>query len=490
MEQGLTKNQVITELSRSPHGKLADYLTVGRQAAMRESEFLAHLIAWDKQKGQVRDAKVALPVIALTAPALDEELADNALAHIASLGAREFLRAFRFAHDIKIPGRMRMRRLATTWLRGKEYNKRSWEYLAVQHRNTLRELYALSHTKPNRYAKDILFESKYPVDSVFAVIPRLKDMTAAEAAGEIISRKIPFLIALGALGSKAKDPDLVLALIKRMSATELITNTKMLEKLGIKTNPALRGAFEEGLEKVGKSSAANLLKTTRAAEAMTDPSLRQKLQGAQDKQIATHGGVDGNWLVLADKSGSMSQAIEAARHISATLAKMVKGKVWLVFFDTQPQTIDVTGASLDVIKKATMHIKADGGTSVGCGLQRMLDAKIEVDGIAIISDGDENNVPYFRDVYPRYAKMFDKEPTVYLYHCGSRHGGFKRTTNAVGIDVQVFDIPGTVDYYSLPNMVATMRTNRYSLVDEIMATPLLTLTGALKNVRKEKLQHA
>jgi hypothetical protein len=32
-----------------------------------------------------------------------------------------------------------------------------------------------------------------------------------------------------------------------------------------------------------------------------------------------------------------------------------------------------------------------------------------------------------------------------------------------------------IDYYSLPNIIPTMKTTRYSLVDEIMGTPLLTL---------------
>jgi hypothetical protein len=51
-----------------------------------------------------------------------------------------------------------------------------------------------------------------------------------------------------------------------------------------------------------------------------------------------------------------------------------------------------------------------------------------------------------------------------------------------GGDVHEFDLSsGTPDYYSLPNLVATMRTNRYSLVDEIMATKLLKLSDVIKN---------
>jgi hypothetical protein len=44
----------------------------------------------------------------------------------------------------------------------------------------------------------------------------------------------------------------------------------------------------------------------------------------------------------------------------------------------------------------------------------------------------------------------------------------------------VFPITSEADYYSIPNMVQTMRTNRYSLIDEIMEVPLLKINDVLK----------
>lgn len=77
MEKGLTRNQIIQELTRSPHGELTVYEKVGRAAAKEDAEFLAHLIAWNRIHGQVRDSKVALPVISLTEPTFNGELAEN-----------------------------------------------------------------------------------------------------------------------------------------------------------------------------------------------------------------------------------------------------------------------------------------------------------------------------------------------------------------------------------------------------------------------------
>ena len=473
-EAGLTKNQIIAELTRSSHGKLQEYVPLGRLAAVEEPEFLAHLIAWNHVKGQVRDSKVALPVVSLSTPVFPLDFRENSFAHAAILDPRNFLRAYRFAMEIKIPGQMReLRRLAGRYLRSREEG-RGFERVAVQHRRSLKELYALGHVKPSEKANNVLFKGIYRPGSIFDSIRTLKDMPVREAAGTILERKIPFLVAVGALGSKAKDPDLVLALIERMSATELVTNTKMLERLGVKTVPALRAAYEQGLNKAAGSK-ANILKTTRAAEALEDEGLKEKLRGLQERQIQALGGIEGNWLVLGDKSGSMSRAIESARVVASTLAKMVKGSVHLVFFDVYPRYINATGKSYDALLAETKHIQANGGTSIGCGVQYALECQLDLDGIAVVSDGGENHLPSFADAYRRYEKLYDKALPVYFYRVsGGDADAFSGNVKRASIDMQVFDLAG-VDFYSLPNIVETMRASRYSLVDEIMAAPLLTL---------------
>ena len=496
-EVGLTKNQILSELSRSAHGKLAEYIPVGQKAAKTEAEFFAHLIAWDAQKGQIRDAKVALPIIALSA-ATEPEFIENAFAHVAALGPRELLKAIRYAKavpGIRASVRKKLYALVEQYLRSKEKSWDTWQRIAAQHHKVLKELYALSHTKPGSdKIRAVLFgedekgnKVPLPKGSIFEAIANLKNMTSGEAAGTIMEWKIPFIVAQGALGDKIKDGAIVQALIERMSATELVTNTAMLEKLGMKDNPILRGAFDKALEKA-QSSTKNVLKTTRAAENIKNETVKAQLQGLQDKQLKNMG-VEGNWLVLGDRSSSMSHAIEASREIAATLAKMVKGKVWLVFFNNSPQTIEVTGASLDAIKQATQYITPNGNTSIGCGLQRMLESKVELDGIAIISDGGDNCAPFFHDAYAKYTKWIDKEVPVYFYQLAGDPPYLVQYMQNAHLDMQVFDLrTSKTDFYALPNLVKTMRTNRYSLIDEVMATPLLTLEkvfGSKIQLKKE-----
>jgi hypothetical protein len=481
----LTKSQIVSELTRSSHGVLSNYVPTGVHAASQDPDFYSHLIAWNQKNGQVRDSKIALPVIALAESRIlaDKEWKDNALAHLAQLDPRNLVKAVRLAKSVQARGGVR--KVVEAYLRAREANWPWWERAALSHRESMKELYALCHVKPSAMADLILFKNQPPVGTIFDKVRKLKTMTATEIAGTILTEKIPFLVAMGALGARVKETDVAMAIINQMSATELVTNTKLLERLGVKTIPVLKAAYEEALSKAQGSKKATF-KTTRAAEAMDDGALKKKLQNLQEKQIQNLGGVEGNWLVLGDKSGSMQQAIEISKMVAATLSKMVKGEVHLVFFDVTPSYLNATGMEYEKIKEATKRVQADGGTSIGVGLDYILQNNIEVDGIAIITDGAENSAPLFAQVYRKYEQKFDKSPTVYVFRCAVSMASYtdvdiSRSLKAGSIDYTEFDLKhGQVDFYSLPNIIQTMRTNKYSLVDEIMATPLLTLEEALK----------
>lgn len=478
MESGLTKNQLIAQLTKSPHGDLAQYAEIGLPAAVADPNFFAHLIAWNGAKGAIRDAKVALPVLALTAPALreDAELRDNALAHIAKLSPRDMVRAVRFAKGQPVAERRRLTRVIEAYLRDRESSYGRFERVALQHKGALKELYALLHIKPGDFAQKILFDGLKL--GVFADVARLKDMDPVEAAGTIMAKRIPFLVAMGALGAKSKDPAVVQALIGAMTPTELVTNSKMLERLGVKTDPALRAAYEAGLQKVGDSNAATL-KTTRAAEAIGGAT-GERLRGAQEKQLDKLG-VQGDWLVLADKSSSMRTSIGVARQICDVLARVAQGAVHLVFYDDKPTYFNVTGKTLDEIAEITKRVVANGNTGIGCGLDYAQTKGFVVDGVIVIGDANENQPPSFASAYAAYCKWADKQLPVYVYQVAGDPPNMLDHARAAGIDLSLFDMRGGFDFYSLPNLVATMRTNKYSLVDEINETPLLKMSDVFRS---------
>lgn len=505
MEKGLTKREIIAKLSESPHaggvGKVKKgekvaaltpdeklmarvtaltkaYASVMGTAAQEDALFFAHLVAWNHIKGQVRDAKVALPVIALKHAGGDADYVENALAHLADLRPREFLRAREFAQAVGTPQRL-LDRLTERYLRDLEKDYFNWERTAIQHRETLLSLYSRYHVKPAEFAKRILFEKSYAPGSRFAVLRDLKTGSAVQIAAAIGEHRLPFLAVRAALGKRLAEPDVLVAVIARMSPTELVTNMKALEKLDVKNIPAARAALEEALGRAAtkKGASATALKASVAAAAQDDEVLAGKLKVLQEKQLDQLS-IDGNWLVLGDRSGSMSTSIELAKVVSGTLARMVKGNVYLVFFDTAPLFFDVTGKTLEEIQQITKGIKDGGGTSIGCGLQTILDRKLSVDGIAVVTDGGENNTPYFSAVYPKYCAALGVEPTVYCYATAGYSMGFEDLCKRTQIDVQRFDV-SKADYYSLPNVIQTMRVGRYSLLDEVMAQSLKTVDMVL-----------
>lgn len=544
-ERALDKRKIVGALVQSTHGELKAYLEAGTEAAQADPDFLAHVIAWNHHKGQIRDSKVALPVIALKAAALGSDVgrvvADNALAHLADLKPREFVRAVQFAWDIDAPSNV-VQRLMRRYVNDLEADQHDWERTAIIHREALRWLYAQAGYTPRvpggesslygRY-RHIKNASEFAMKADrglalprFRVMATLPTLTPVEIGGAIDRYKLPFLQVRGALGVKAKEPDVVLALMKRMSTTELVTNMKWLERVGVKTIPALRSALELALGQAGTAKRQRkgaVLKTAKAAEVLADDEkLSGKLHVLQEQQISHVKGIEGTWVVLADKSGSMEAAMEAARLVAGTLTRLVKGQVHLIFFDTTPRHLDATGKTLEELTAITKTYVAEGGTSIGCGLQYLLDKKIKVDGIAIVSDGCENDDgfrsgrPHFGPTYTEYVRRLGIDPpTVYWYRTAvkvlassiesvmrshritraqaiealrqsaiTEVAGFQRKVQVAGIDLQTFDLStGNIDYFSVLNLVPTMKAQRYALLDEIYGMKLRTLDEVLDRTK-------
>lgn len=518
------KKALLALLARTPHGNLKVYCADGIKAAHNDPDFFHHVVAYNHLKGSVRDAKVGLPIVALKAlyevndgigPTAHEVFLENALAHLADLRPREFLRAIEFGWDIGAPIRM-LKRLTIRYLRDLEADEQDWTRTTLFHRNTLRRLYALMHVPVQVEGGEAVVFGKtrrgaprlFKGNSVFEVVRTLQTLSPIEIAGMIARHRLPFLIARDAAGAKAKEPDVVLALMNRMSPTELVSNMKWLKRCGVATVPALRSGLEAALGAAGTAKAMQrtkrgaVLKATKAAEVLGDDEvLSGKLRVLQEKQIQVAlPSIEGNWLVLADKSGSMEHAMEIAKVVASTIARAVTGNVYLVFFDESPRFYDVTGKSLEDIKTITQTLTAAGGTSIGCGVDYLRQRGLAVDGIAIVSDGCENTGIGFAWAYGEYAKAFDVAPMVYLYRVEphfppdvlEKYGrslvesearrqlaAFREHATLGKIEIEEFVLTDETDYYAVPNLVAQMKVRRWELLDQILAVPFRRLDEVL-----------
>lgn len=486
-ETHVTQTQLVNQILRVGHGDLSIYSDVGLKAARYEPELLAHLIAWNEKKGEVRDSKVALPLIALRGER-DMELYENAAAHLCLLSPRDLVRATRFHRELP-----RTNEGGTQWLnlgilkylRARESNTMWWDRTALQHRKSLKTLYAMNHIKPSTKANRILFKRLFLRNSVFQKVKELKHMPPIEAAGTILNYKIPFLVAVGALGGIKDKVDVILALVEGMTGPELINNAAMLERWGVFENAILKTAYEAGVKK--KPAKIGTLKAGKASTVVKSKKVAETLKNVQEKKLDAKS-IEGDWLVLGDRSGSMHTALELSRHVAAFLARTVKGKVHLVLFNTEPVYFNVTGKSLDEIKNITRRYNADGGTSMGCGVDLINEKNIVVNGIAACSDGGDNTTPYFHEAYQRYINRMSCEPTVYLWHVPGDRNDMSRYCKAHQIQITEFKLGqdgvthklDDVDYYSIPNLAITMRVGTYSLIEEIIDTKLLTFDSVFK----------
>jgi len=485
------RQSLINELLQSRHGDLPAYVPSTDKAA-EDPEFLSKLIVWNLAKGEIRDTKIALPMIALHHFGKDEkDLAENAMACLCSLDPRSLVKAYRFKKILNriIPGGNRriLEQGLKMYLSKREENPGLWDRVALQHRHSLKELYAVAHMKPSDRAQAVLFKGEYPKGSVFEDVARLKSIGTEEAAGIILNRKIPFQIAIGALGKKKEDfikaPELPLALMSAMSGQQLLASTKMLQSLGVFSSPMLQSEYNKALQRAKGDKRVSTLKADKAARAVVEAAttdeekkvaekIVKKLSAVQEEKLAQKT-IEGDWVIFGDCSGSMNQAIKLAIEISSYITKSVKGKVYLIFFNIEPRMMDVTGKTLAEIQHETRLITAGGGTSCGCGLWLLADKKISVDGIVMVSDGGENTSPAFGQAYNRYKEVMKREPTVYFYKLPGERNVFSDNCKMVNVAIEEFDMTKS-DYYSLPNMIAMMKITRYSLIDEIMNTELLT----------------
>ena len=494
------RQSLISNLVKSTHGSLNDYVPLTLTAGKNDPEFLAHLIVWNLVKGEIRDSKIALPIINLRTLLPDEsELAESAIASLLTQDPRSLCKAYNFNLELKkskLPisggyGKL-LKSGLKKYLEVREKNKAWWDRTVIQHRKSMKELYAVSHYNPSDYAQAILFDKKFTEapakGSVFHKISMLKDMPPSEAAGTILNYKIPFQIALGSLGRKKdeyeKNPEFLLALMGGMSGQQLISATKFLTSVGVFNSPMLKSEYNKALERAKGDKKVSTLKASKAMEVLSEDSsinaeIIANLSNLQETKISQKT-IEGDWVVLGDCSGSMSQAVELAKDIASYITKSVAGKVYLIFFNDNPRVFEVTGKRLEEIKQDTKYIKANGGTACGCGLKYLQDKGVIINGIAIVSDGGDNRSPYFHTAYQEYCKKLDVEPTVYYYRISGDHDALSMYCRNAGVHIEIFDMSRKVDYYSLPNLVASMKTTRYGLMDEIMDTPLLTFKQIFK----------
>jgi hypothetical protein len=248
-----------------------------------------------------------------------------------------------------------------------------------------------------------------------------------------------------------------------------------LEEQGALENADTKKLIEAKLDQAKKSTKVSSLKAKSAVKTgrIKDESITKKLDAVSDTLIQKTGTIQVPTAVFVDRSGSMHEAIEVGKNVSALISGVTTAPLYVVAFDDSPMEIKCEGKTMTEWEKAFRPVRPGGSTSMGCALRYLQAKKMIVEQIVVITDEGENANPFFHHVYPDYCKAFNVKPHVIVIHVGS--GGddtFSKYLKSVNIPHELYQ-PKATDNYSLPGLVTMLsRKSKLDLVMEIMDVPL------------------
>jgi VWA domain containing CoxE-like protein len=357
------------------------------------------------------------------------------------------------------------------YLKTRESNPVLFDRAALRGRNAMKHLYASLHIKPCDRANAILFRDEPPVGSLADVLKQLaKAENAAEQARLIVEFNLPYTIAIGAI--KQLTPTVLVALINSMTPQEAINNLKSLKARGAMDHPEVKALIDAKLDAASKGTRVAAFKAQIAADAVDlDEDMIARLEKVTNEQVKRRGAIACSTALLVDKSGSMENAIEIGKRLAALISGITQADLFVYAFDTIPYSVTAQGKELTDWERAFQHIKAGGGTSIGCALEAMRKKRQVVDQIIVVTDEGENAAPYFAEVYKTYCRELAVMPNVVIVRVGGYCNWLESQLKQQQAPVETFTFAG--DYYSLPNLIPLLtRPSRLELLMEILDTSL------------------
>jgi hypothetical protein len=508
---------ILNTLLTTPHRELAKIWPIHRDMSGQDPLFYMRLAAWYADHGDVRDHKEMF--VANLVMSDFEGHRDVGLAMLRALPPYELVRVIDFIHgrkttrQVAVADKSQRRDKARAklgvakakkaeapaeprqfekkvedfglfknvprsvktevmrYLREREAEPDWFDSTALVARKALKRLYAVLHIQPGERAQKILFDKDPPADSrLFALRELAKATNPVEQARAIVEHRIPYRIATTVI--KQITPTVLLALIERMSAQEVINNLGALKRRGALDNPDLKALIEAKLDEAKNATRVSAFKAEEAAKAAgVSADLQAKLSAVADQQIKAKGRITRPTALLVDKSASMEQAIELGKRIGAMISSVCEKELYVYAFDTMAYEIKGQGGELAAWEKAFRGIKAGGSTSCGVPLAQLRRKLQYVEQIIMVTDEGENTAPFFVAELQAYRAELKADPSVCIVRTPGSSDYLEQQCRAASLGVDIFQFNG--DYYSLPNLVPMLaRPSKVELLMEIMEYPL------------------
>jgi hypothetical protein len=477
---------ILNSFLTTPHRKLAELAPLHTDALARDPLFYAHLAPWYFARGEVRDHKVLF--VAHLATSEYPEFRGAAWMLLQSLAPYEVARVLDHATKEckKVPRSLRT--AIAHYLSTREQNEKQFDGAVLRARAAMKHLYASLHIHPSPRAQAILFDGLPPEGSPQAALKKLaKTEDSTEQARLILAHSIPYPTAIAAV--KSVTPALLVALVEAMTPQEVINSMGMLKRRGALDHPDLKKLIDGKLEGAKKDRRVSTLKTKKAAEKVAlDAETEAKLLEVTDARIAEKTEITRPTAIFADKSSSMSAAIEVAKQIAALVSAVATHGLFVYAFDSEAFPITVTVPEgrrplLSDWEQAFRYIKANGSTAIGAPLVKMRKDGVLVEQIVIVTDEEEVTAPRFVDAYREYSEALHIRPAVCIVATRTPNREFEDGLRKAGIEFSTFPVEKS-DYYSYPSLLALLAApSRQELIDTIMATPLPVRPDQKEQVR-------
>jgi hypothetical protein len=364
----------------------------------------------------------------------------------------------------------------TRYLSWLESHPTEFDTIAMRNSSDLKALYVNLRFKHSKRTNDILFEKKYPKDSV---MDSYKDIIAAtdpvKQAELIVKKKIPFTTAIGLVEDPT--PAVWVALIDSMSPQEAINHVATFEEKGLLDNIATKDLIMKKLKQAEKTKSVAALKskTATATGRIKNEEIVKQMDTIADKQIKKSGVIKVSTVLCIDKSGSMTKAIDMGKRVAAIVSGAIEAPMHVLAFDYMVYPIVSREQTLTGWEAAFRPIIAHGQTCMGACLDYLIKKNISVEQFVFVTDEGETTAPFFTTKYAEYAAKFGTKPHVVVVHVD----GSDRVTHLLtdrmkqaGIEFDIYT-PGEADYYSLPGLIPLLaRKTKLDLLYEVMDTEL------------------
>lgn len=359
------------------------------------------------------------------------------------------------------------RRIIGDWLIALHGSPDWWYAVQLLNGPALQHLYSdksntLKGFRPPEWVRQAIFEGKFPKGTKRAALRQVAspDISISDKLVLVQEHKLDDRVLSSVLDGT---PQSWILRIAAMTPRQAVNMRSALEGSGVLEMPEVMEVYVQKVAQATDSVGALNRKSAKGKDAQVE----QAVQEAREK-AAKVDPIEGEVLVMVDKSSSMTQAISESAPIAARIAAAAQDRVFMSFFDSSARVAEATGMSLAEIEDKTSRIRPGGMTSMEQGYLAAKRTSVVPNKIVVITDGGEN----VGNLGNRLAHD-SWEGNIVTVKIGRYSEGFVANLRDAGYYTDEIDLPQQHDPFVADQVVALLGgPAAMTIADKIAATEL------------------